>query len=56
VPTYLPAVPTDPLTAGQPLIYAPDRGVVYSVGRDGKDDGGKLDVPGLNPDIVYPLR
>ena len=41
VPTYLPVVPIDPWD-GKPLRYAagpPAR--VWSVGRDGTDDGGK---------------
>jgi hypothetical protein len=42
VPAYLPDVPADPLTAGRPLGYVPDRDRprVYSVGEDGRDDGG----------------
>jgi len=46
VPAYLPAVPKDPLVAGdKPLTLAVgDDGtpIVYSVGEDGKDDGGSL--------------
>jgi len=44
VPAYLKAVPTDPFaaTAGTPLRYrvAKNAPVLYSVGPDGKDDGG----------------
>ncbi|MCY2926533.1 MAG: hypothetical protein NT031_14055 [Planctomycetota bacterium] len=43
VPAYLPAVPADPFT-GKPLLlaHAPDgRPILYSVGRDMTDDGGK---------------
>jgi len=43
VPAYLPAVPADPFT-GKPLLLAraPDgRPILYSVGRDMTDDGGK---------------
>jgi hypothetical protein len=39
---------TDPLsTAGMPMLLNPTRGVIYSVGRNHKDDDGdpKLDVP-----------
>jgi hypothetical protein len=41
VPAYLPAVPTDPYS-GDPLLYKVfDDGVaVYSVGKNGVDDGG----------------
>lgn len=42
VPAYLPAVPADPLAASKALAYAPgDRPIVYSVGEDGRDDGGR---------------
>lgn len=43
VPKYLPTLPLDPLTAGKPLAYRPDgdRPVVYSVGENGRDDGGR---------------
>ena len=42
VPDYLAAVPADPFD-GAPLRYQRvDRGfLVYSVGEDGRDDGGK---------------
>lgn len=42
VPDYLHEVPRDPMD-GQPLRYRPTEGgkfVLYSVGEDGKDDGG----------------
>lgn len=41
VPAYLPKVPSDPYS-GQPLLFKPlNPGfVVYSVGEDGRDDGG----------------
>jgi hypothetical protein len=43
VPAYLTAIPEDPIT-GTPLLYrsGPDAYLVYSVGPDGKDDGGSL--------------
>jgi hypothetical protein len=43
VPNYLPQVPDDPMAAAPAkLIYKPAHQppIVYSVGRDGKDDGG----------------
>jgi hypothetical protein len=42
VPLYLPSPPIDP--DGQPLKYRIDDGryVLYSIGWDGKDDGGKF--------------
>ena len=49
VPGYLTAVPPDPFADGQPLIYrrlSPNRFMLYSVGPDGKDDGG---TPSINP-------
>lgn len=41
-PAYLQAVPRDPFGDGTPLRYrrTKDRYVLYSVGPDGKDDGG----------------
>jgi hypothetical protein len=39
VPTYLPAVPIDPMS-GNPLLYKTDNPRVYSVGDDGDDNGG----------------
>jgi hypothetical protein len=44
VPTYLPAVPVDPFS-GEPIMYVrrPDGYVVYSLGRDLKDDGGAVE-------------
>jgi hypothetical protein len=44
VPSYLAKIPVDPFT-GKPLLYRSlaDGVVVYSVGVDGVDDGGKLD-------------
>jgi hypothetical protein len=41
-PAYLPSVPIDPFSAGFPLRYRLSGGspVLYSVGPDGKDDGG----------------
>jgi hypothetical protein len=46
VPDYLAEVPVDPFD-GRPLRYRrTDQGfVVYSVGEDGKDDGGKQEPP-----------
>jgi hypothetical protein len=40
VPKYLDAVPKDPFT-GEPLGYNAAHGLIYSVGLDLKDDGGK---------------
>jgi hypothetical protein len=41
VPAYLPAVPLDPMTIGQPLRYKSGSDpIIYSVGLDGVDDGG----------------
>jgi hypothetical protein len=50
VPEYLPAVPIDPYDMA-PLRFRrlPDGVVVYSVGLDGKDDGGNLGRTGPNP-------
>ena len=43
VPDYLPAVPIDPMAAGdRPISYLPDaqQPILYSIGENGKDDGG----------------
>jgi hypothetical protein len=42
-PKYLPTLPADPIT-GKPLHYkiVGDRPIVYSVGVDADDDGGRL--------------
>jgi hypothetical protein len=44
VPQQLPALPRDPFTADQPLLFKRADGTwtVYSVGPDGEDDGGPL--------------
>src|SRR5262249_7512301 len=51
VPLYLKAVPADPQD-GKPLRYRrrPDGVVVYWLGEDGTDDGGKIDR------IKYPTK
>jgi len=61
VPKYLSVIPTDPFT-GEPLRYRVDETgcSIYSVGRNGVDDGGTLDVaPGsgnrIEKDIVVHL-
>lgn len=48
VPTYVPAVPSDPFAVGAPLRYRRERSgyVLYSVGPDGEDNGGR---PIINP-------
>ncbi len=53
VPGYLPAAPIDPFS-GEPLRYRKtDTGAaIYSVGYDGKDDGGVL----TGEDIVFEIR
>lgn len=58
VPEYLPRVPTDPFS-GKPLRYKRDgdAAVVYSVGRDLTDDGGRPAEPGKSTgDLVFRLR
>jgi hypothetical protein len=50
VPEFLPAVPADPYD-GRPLRYRrlPEGVVVYSLGPDKQDDGGRLPEPGDEP-------
>jgi hypothetical protein len=59
VPAYLAAIPEDPLT-GKPLLYriAEDAYTIYSVGPNGKDDGGSLlrkpDPTYKGPGTIFP--
>lgn len=58
-PKYLSAVPDD-VFSGKPLIYKPSgKGYLfYSVGQNGKDDGGRWyddDPPGDDPNVKVPL-
>lgn len=41
VPAYFEEVPTD-LFSGEPLRYDPDRGIVWSVGKDREDQNGSV--------------
>jgi len=57
VPQYLPAVPQDVHAPDQrPLAYRPEMHppIVYSVGYNGKDDGGSTDW--RSADDVFPLE
>lgn len=56
VPRYLPRVADDPLTIDAAIRYLPDQKIIYSVGRDGIDDGGVSDPQKPNePDLVVRL-
>ena len=58
VPDFLPRVPLDPFS-GRPLRLKRDGAgaVVYSVGRDLKDDGGRPARPGgADGDLVFRLK
>ncbi|MCR9119854.1 MAG: general secretion pathway protein GspG, partial [bacterium] len=58
VPDFLDEVPIDPFT-GDPLIYRVDEDaiVIYSVGRNGVDDGGVVNKEGEPLDhVVRVLR
>ncbi len=60
VSAYLPAVPEDPVTGG-PLRWNPHTACLYSVGEDGRDDGGDFDpekfrIGDKDWGIVYPWR
>jgi len=50
-PEILPALPADPFTDGQPFRYKPSGNsyLLYSVGPDGKDDGGRMIDTGPSP-------
>jgi hypothetical protein len=66
VPKYLPAAPGDPMASGKKLGYVAEekRPRIYSVGADGKDDGGsdatlrKGGKPGrwVEEDVVVDLK
>lgn len=52
VPKYLPAIPKDPLAAGDPLLkYLPNPQdlIIYSAGVDGRDDNG-------SESLMYPNK
>lgn len=55
-PKYLPQVPGDLFTGGEALRYVAEKGIVYSVGVDGKDDGGRQEEGKMEPDVVVKLR
>jgi hypothetical protein len=57
VPDFLSTVPADPFD-GQPLrLFAiEDTLTIYSVGKDGKDNGGIQSTSAGDPDIVIQLR
>jgi hypothetical protein len=52
VPKYLTAVPPDLFNAGKPLKYKieADRFTVYSIGKNGLDEGGEKDTD-AHPDV-----
>ena len=56
VPTFLPAIPVDPFD-GQPLRYKKlAKGyVIYSIGEDLTDDGGKEQIPGAAKSDHYDI-
>ena len=55
VDTYLPAIPMDATSAGEPLHYDADRGRRWTLGRDGKNDNGhgQADHQRKNPGSAY---
>jgi hypothetical protein len=55
VPQFLPALPVDDFD-GKPLRYHAEKKLLYSVGKDGKDDGGtETDARKHEPDWVFPI-
>jgi hypothetical protein len=56
VPDYINAVPADPYD-GKPFRYVFSKGIVYSVGKDLKDDDGSSTLlPGYKPDALSRMR
>jgi len=54
VPHYLPAVPGDPFSPGQLQYRLRGNGyALYSIGPDGKDDGGTAAIDPQNPQTPY---
>ena len=57
VPDYLPCVPADPFALADPLRYKRVGGkyVLYSIGPDGRDDGGRpiFDAKKIPPDAWH---
>jgi hypothetical protein len=51
----LPEVPRDPFD-GKPLRYSRDRAIIWSVGRDGKDNGGRKPTRGEGDVLLDLLR
>lgn len=55
-PTYIPSIPIDPYD-NAPLKYSASSKVIYSVGEDKKDDGGKGKIHDpTSPDYVVPIN
>jgi hypothetical protein len=52
VPNHLPQIPLDPFTRSRPLSYDSSKAVLYSVFKDGVDDGGMAE---RESDLVIPL-
>jgi hypothetical protein len=56
VPACIAAIPLDPYD-GKPFRYVFSKGIVYSVGKDLKDDGGSSTLlPGYKPDALSRMR
>ncbi len=56
VPKYLSAVPKDPFD-GNNIKYLPEKKIIYSVGKDGKDDNGiSTDDLQTVPDITFTIN
>lgn len=55
VPEFLPKPPVDPFDA-RALRYLRDKKLLYSIGRDRKDDGGLMNVETWQPDLVRELK
>jgi hypothetical protein len=56
VPQYLPKVPVDPMTSGQPFTYLADKSLIYSVGVDGADDAGSEELAAGQKPQPHPDR
>jgi hypothetical protein len=55
VPAYLAAVPVDPFT-GEPFVFDPVRGLIYSAGADCLSSNGRASLPPLSDDNEPTVR
>ncbi len=55
IPDFLPSIPIDPFD-GRPIRYSREKKLIYSVGEDLIDSGGKIGVDHERFDLVFPIN